>query len=110
MLERDHQGCPFQVRDESGPRGSNGRTHSATVSDVSDSARSHDPGDLDVHCQLSARQFRSARDCGMRCESVGCPSRPAMNTQNAYSAKSTASKKTIRIGGHPGMTLTGVDG
>jgi hypothetical protein len=55
MLELDHQGCPSQVRDESGPRGSNGRTHSATVSDVSDSARSHDPGDLDVHCWQASR-------------------------------------------------------
>jgi hypothetical protein len=49
MLELDLRECPSRVRDESGPRGSNGHSHLATVSDVCDSVRSHDPGDLDVH-------------------------------------------------------------
>ena len=102
-LEFDRQECLFQVQGEFGPRGNNGRTHSTAGAGVSGSAQSHDPRARDVDCQPSAPQFRSAKDCDMRCESVACPSpsrsrqprhrtlRPDRRSESAAAARPTPS-------------------
>ena len=70
MLQLDHRECPSQVRDESGPRGNNERSPSATVAGVAHSEQSRDRASRALRCQPSAPQFHSARDCGMRCALV----------------------------------------
>jgi len=79
--------------DESCPRDNNGRTHLATVADVSDAARSHDPGDLDAHCQPSAPRPHSAMDCG---NAVRIAWLPMAFTIEITSALNFASRSTIR--------------